>query len=50
MLMRSRAPPVNMLNMPANVPSFWSKKRGQLQGVNAGHRNVGADAIDQQSQ
>ena len=42
------APPVNMFSTPPRPAAAWSKKARQLGGVDARHRDVGAEAVDDQ--
>ena len=44
--MRSTAPPDSMLNMPSKPWVCCSMMRGELIGIDAGERDVRAEAID----
>ena len=46
--MRSSAPPENMLTTPRIVPDWSLKNSATRCGIDARHRDEGADAIDDQ--
>ena len=46
--MRSTAPPANMLNMPSTPPRLLLEGLREGVGIDAGKRDVGAEAIDEQ--
>jgi hypothetical protein len=46
--MRSTAPPENMLNMPRMPPALLLERLREGVGIDARHRDIGAEAIDEQ--
>ena len=47
-VMRPSAPPENMSNMPRMPPRCWREDLGQRGRIDAGHRDVGAEPVDDQ--
>ena len=47
--MRSTAPPANMLNMPSTPDDCCWKACAKGFGIDAGKRDIGAEAIDEES-